>query len=93
MLERSLACAEGVRRKAQEFQRKAVAPLKIGLAPSISVSLDRRSREIACTLQGPWPLERFLSPLVGGLGNVIGEGCGVAGFCEDGYSRHPDDCM
>ena len=30
MLERTLACAEGVRRKAQEFQRKAVAPLKIG---------------------------------------------------------------
>ena len=39
MLERSLACGEGVRRKAQEFQRKAVAPLKSGLAPSISVSL------------------------------------------------------
>jgi DNA-binding transcriptional LysR family regulator len=39
MLERTLACAEGARRKAQEFQRKAVAPLKIGLAPSISVSL------------------------------------------------------
>jgi DNA-binding transcriptional LysR family regulator len=28
MLERTLACAEGVCRKAQEFQRKAVAPLK-----------------------------------------------------------------
>jgi DNA-binding transcriptional LysR family regulator len=38
MLERTLACVEGARRKAQEFQ-KAVAPLKIGLAPSISVSL------------------------------------------------------
>src|SRR5262245_11166090 len=39
MLERTLASAEAVRRKAQEFQRKEVAPLKIGLAPSISVSL------------------------------------------------------
>jgi DNA-binding transcriptional LysR family regulator len=38
MLERTLACVEGARRKAQEFQ-KALAPLKIGLAPSISVSL------------------------------------------------------
>ena len=28
MLERALACAEGVHRKAQEFQRRAVAPLK-----------------------------------------------------------------
>jgi DNA-binding transcriptional LysR family regulator len=28
MLERALVCAEGARRKAQEFQRKAVAPLK-----------------------------------------------------------------
>src|SRR6476619_6787560 len=39
MLERTLACVEGARHKAQEFQRKSVAPLKIGLAPSISVSL------------------------------------------------------
>jgi hypothetical protein len=39
MLERTLASAETVRRRAQEFQRKEVAPLKIGLAPSISVSL------------------------------------------------------
>ncbi|WP_377830974.1 LysR family transcriptional regulator (plasmid) [Bradyrhizobium lupini] len=39
MLERTLASAEAVRRRAQEFQRKDVAPLKIGLAPSISVSL------------------------------------------------------
>ena len=39
MLERTLACAAAVRRRAQEFQRKEVAPLKIGLAPSISVSL------------------------------------------------------
>jgi DNA-binding transcriptional LysR family regulator len=39
MLERTLASAEAVRRSAQEFQRKEVAPLKIGLAPSISVSL------------------------------------------------------
>ena len=31
--------AEAVRRRAQEFQRKDVAPLKIGLAPSISASL------------------------------------------------------
>jgi DNA-binding transcriptional LysR family regulator len=28
MLERTLACAESARRKAQKFQRKAVAPLK-----------------------------------------------------------------
>jgi DNA-binding transcriptional LysR family regulator len=39
MLERTLASAEAVRRRAQEFQRKEVAPLKIGLAPSISASL------------------------------------------------------
>jgi DNA-binding transcriptional LysR family regulator len=39
MLERTLAWAEAARRGAQEFQRKEVAPLKIGLAPSISVSL------------------------------------------------------
>src|SRR3954452_9273737 len=39
MLERTLASAQGVRRRAQEFQRKEVAPLKIGLAPSISVAL------------------------------------------------------
>ncbi|MGX0964599.1 DNA-binding transcriptional LysR family regulator [Bradyrhizobium japonicum] len=39
MLERTLASAESVRRRAQEFQRKEVAPLKIGLAPSISASL------------------------------------------------------
>ena len=39
MLARTLASAEAVRRRAQEFQRKEVAPLKIGLAPSISASL------------------------------------------------------
>jgi DNA-binding transcriptional LysR family regulator len=39
MLERTLASAEAVRRRAQEFQRKEVAQLKIGLAPSISASL------------------------------------------------------
>jgi DNA-binding transcriptional LysR family regulator len=39
MLERILISAEAVRRRAQEFQRKEVAPLKIGLAPSISASL------------------------------------------------------
>ncbi|MGX5733341.1 LysR family transcriptional regulator [Bosea thiooxidans] len=39
MLERTLASAEAVRRRAQEFQRKDVAPLKIGLAPSVSASL------------------------------------------------------
>jgi DNA-binding transcriptional LysR family regulator len=39
MLERTLASAETVRRRALEFRRKEVAPLKIGLAPSISASL------------------------------------------------------
>src|ERR1700751_5730563 len=39
MLECTLTSAETVRRRAQEFQRKEVAPLKIGLAPSISASL------------------------------------------------------
>ena len=39
MLERTLVSAEAVRRRAREFQRKEVAPLKIGLAPSISASL------------------------------------------------------
>ncbi|OSJ33779.1 LysR family transcriptional regulator [Bradyrhizobium japonicum] len=39
MLERTLASAEAVRRRAKEFERKEVAPLRIGLAPSISASL------------------------------------------------------
>jgi DNA-binding transcriptional LysR family regulator len=39
MLERTLASAEAVRCRAREFRMKEVAPLKIGLAPSISVSL------------------------------------------------------
>ena len=39
MLEHTLAAAEAVRRRAQEYRQKEVAPLKIGLAPSISVSL------------------------------------------------------
>jgi DNA-binding transcriptional LysR family regulator len=39
ILARTLASAETVRRRAQAFQRKEVAPLKIGLAPSISASL------------------------------------------------------
>ena len=39
ILARTLASAQAVRRRAQEFQRKEVAPLKIGLAPSISASL------------------------------------------------------
>jgi hypothetical protein len=39
MMERTLASAETVRRRAQEFQREDVVPPKIGLAPSISASL------------------------------------------------------
>ena len=39
MLARTLASAETARRRAKEFQRKEVAPLKIGLVPSISASL------------------------------------------------------
>src|SRR6201991_2799652 len=39
MLERALTSAEAVHRRAREFQRKEIAPLKIGLAPSISASL------------------------------------------------------
>lgn len=39
MLERALASTDAVRRRAREFQRKEVAPLAIGLAPSISASL------------------------------------------------------
>jgi DNA-binding transcriptional LysR family regulator len=39
LLERTIASAQAVRRRAQAFQRKDVAPLRIGLAPSISVSL------------------------------------------------------
>jgi DNA-binding transcriptional LysR family regulator len=39
MLERTLASADAVRRRAREFQRKEIAPLRIGLAPSISASL------------------------------------------------------
>jgi len=39
MLERTLASADAARQRAREFRRKEVAPLKIGLAPSISPSL------------------------------------------------------
>lgn len=39
MLERALASTEAVRRRARQFQQKEVAPLAIGLAPSISASL------------------------------------------------------
>ena len=39
MLERTLASTEAVRRQARQFQQKEVAPLAIGLAPSISASL------------------------------------------------------
>ncbi len=39
LLERTIAAAQAVRRRAQAFQGKDVAPLRIGLAPSISVSL------------------------------------------------------
>lgn len=39
MLERAIASTEAVRRRAREFQQKAVAPLSIGLAPSVSASL------------------------------------------------------
>jgi DNA-binding transcriptional LysR family regulator len=39
MLERALASTEAVRRRAREFQQKEMAPLAIGLAPSISASL------------------------------------------------------
>ncbi|MBR1170119.1 LysR family transcriptional regulator [Bradyrhizobium liaoningense] len=39
MLEHTLASAERARRRAMEFRRKEVAPLKIGLVPSISALL------------------------------------------------------
>lgn len=39
MLERAIASTESVRHLAREFQQKGVAPLAIGLAPSISASL------------------------------------------------------
>jgi DNA-binding transcriptional LysR family regulator len=39
MLERTFAAAEAVRLQAQRYQRKTIAPLKIGLAPSISAFL------------------------------------------------------
>lgn len=39
MLERALASTEAVRRHARQFQKKEVASLAIGLAPSISASL------------------------------------------------------
>jgi DNA-binding transcriptional LysR family regulator len=39
MLERTLASADAVRRRAREFHMREVAPLRIGLAPSISASL------------------------------------------------------
>jgi hypothetical protein len=53
MLERTLASAEAARRGAQEFQRKEVAPLKIGLAPlSRCRSSSIRSAEIAKFVPG-----------------------------------------
>ncbi|MBR0716543.1 LysR family transcriptional regulator [Bradyrhizobium liaoningense] len=39
MLERALASTEAVRRRAREFRQEEVAPLTIGLAPSISAAL------------------------------------------------------
>src|SRR5579864_2502893 len=39
LLERTRFSAEMVRRRALEFQRKEIAPLKIGLAPSVSATL------------------------------------------------------
>lgn len=39
MLERALASTEAVRRRARQFQQKEMAPLTIGLGPSISASL------------------------------------------------------
>src|ERR1043166_4795005 len=39
MLERTSVSAEIVHRRAREFQKKELAPLKIGLVPSISPSL------------------------------------------------------
>ncbi|MBY0250390.1 MAG: LysR family transcriptional regulator, partial [Methylobacterium organophilum] len=39
MLERTLASADAVRRRAQEFQQKDVAPLTVGFTPSVSVKL------------------------------------------------------
>lgn len=39
MLERTLTSVNAVHRRAQDFQRKEVAKLKIGLAPSISATL------------------------------------------------------
>jgi DNA-binding transcriptional LysR family regulator len=39
MLERTLDSTEAVRRRAREFRQRKVAPLAIGLAPSISASL------------------------------------------------------
>ncbi|WP_027554399.1 LysR family transcriptional regulator [Bradyrhizobium sp. Cp5.3] len=39
MLERALASTDAVRRRARELRQKEVAPLTIGLAPSISASL------------------------------------------------------
>src|SRR6185437_4924103 len=39
ILERTLASTEAARHRAREFQRREVAPLRIGLAPSISASL------------------------------------------------------
>lgn len=39
MLERTFAAAEAVRQHAEEFRRKKVAPLKIGLSPCVSATL------------------------------------------------------
>jgi DNA-binding transcriptional LysR family regulator len=39
MLEHTLASAETVRRRARQFRMKEVAPLRLGLAPTISASL------------------------------------------------------
>ena len=39
MIERTLSAADAVRRQAQEFQRRDIAPLRIALAPCISAAL------------------------------------------------------
>ena len=65
MLARTLASAEAVRRRAQEFQRKEVAPLKIGLAPSICHQPDHEFDRQPCPTD-----DRFADEHVGGERNT-----------------------
>jgi DNA-binding transcriptional LysR family regulator len=82
MLQNMITAADAVRLHAREFQRKEIAPLKIGLTPCISAKLIVRPLfEIARLMPGlqvemiEEPLDRLLDMLLEGQVNIalVGE--------------------